>query len=128
MADVPGRSHACAPGDATVPITDRAANDWPATRWIARVAREHKLAVNGENPGWNMPARLNAHYTNTAASGMMAASIKEMVSCGLQGMYWAHDDQLWTGPVSFDRFADWIAATNGSNSPPPPMARPAGQG
>jgi Beta-galactosidase len=121
MADEPGRPHTCAPHDRAVPLTDRRVNDWPATRWIARVAREYGLHLSGENPGWNLPSRLNGHYTDASRAGMMASSVREMVSCGFQGMYWAHDQQLWDGTVSLDRYADWIAATNGSHSPAPPM-------
>jgi glycosyl hydrolase family 42 (putative beta-galactosidase) len=119
MADEPGRPHSCARQDRAVPLTDPRVNAWPATRWLARVAREYGLALNGENPGWNMPARLNGHYTDNSGSGMMAASVREMVSCGFQGMYWAHDEQLWDGTASFDRYASWIATTNGGDNPVP---------
>jgi hypothetical protein len=121
MADEPGRSQNCRPSDRAVPLSDRRVNDWPASRWIARVAREHGLQLNGENSGWNLPSRLNSHYRDTSGSGMMAASVRELVSCGFQGMYWAHDAQLWDGTVSLDRYTDWIKATNGGHSPLPPM-------
>jgi glycosyl hydrolase family 42 (putative beta-galactosidase) len=121
MANLPGEDDVCAPGDASVPLTSDAVNSWSATRWIARLAREHGLRVSGENPGWNMPASLNGHYADTSDSGMMAATVRQMTTCGFQGMYWAHDHQLWTGPVSFDAYARWIAATNGSKRVVPPM-------
>jgi hypothetical protein len=121
MADEPRRPHTCSANDRSVPLTDRRVNDWPATRWIARVAREYGLHLSGENPGWGLPSRLNGHYTDASRTGMMASSVREMVSCGFQGMYWAHDGQLWDGTVSLDRYADWITATNGDDSPRPPM-------
>ncbi len=121
MADRSGDDDSCAPRDARVLVADRAANTWSAARWIARLAREHGLAVSGENPGWGQPSTLNAHYTDTGSDGMMAASVRQMTSCGFQGMYWAHDDQLWAGPASFDRYAASVAAVNGADSPLPPM-------
>jgi hypothetical protein len=119
MADEPGRPHTCGQSDRVVPLTDSRVNGWPATRWLARVAHENGLRLNGENPGWNLPSRLNAHYTDVSGSGMMAAAVREMVSCRFQGMYWAHDAQLWDGTASFDRYASWIATTNGGHNPLP---------
>jgi hypothetical protein len=121
MADEPGRPHTCGQGDRTVPLTDSRVNGWPATRWLARVAHEYGLRLNGENPGWNLPARLNGHYTDISGSGMMAATVREMASCRFQGMYWAHDAQLWDGTTSFDRYASWISTTNGGHNPLPAM-------
>ncbi len=121
MADRPGDDDSCAPTDTSVAVVDRAANTWSAARWIARLAREHGLAASGENPGWNQPPALNAHYADTGPDGMLAASVRQMTSCGFQGMYWAHDEQLWAGPASFDRYAASVAATNAAGSPLPPM-------
>jgi Beta-galactosidase len=121
MADEPGRPHTCAQRDRAVPMSDSRVNGWPATRWLARVAHEYGLRLNGENPGWNMPARLNGHYSDNSGSGMMAATVREMVTCGFQGMYWAHDEQLWDGTASFDRYARWIATINGGDNPLPAM-------
>jgi len=120
MADEPGRPNLCTPGDRAVPLADPRVDNWPATRWLTRVAREYGLLLNGENPGWNIPSRLNAHYTDTSDAGMMASTVHEMISCGFQGMYWAHEAQLWDGTVSFDRYADWISKTNGGHNPAPP--------
>jgi hypothetical protein len=121
MADRSGNDDSCAPGDRSVAITNPAANRWSGARWIARLAREYGMRVNGENSGWNAPSELDAHYTDTGRTGMMAASVRQMTSCGYQGMYWAHDDQLWNGPSSFRRYADLISTTNGPSTPPPPM-------
>jgi hypothetical protein len=121
MANETSGDQSCAAGDGTVPLTGRAVNGWQAARWIARIAKEYHLPASGENPGYNYPSRLNGHYRDTSSSGMMAASIRQMSSCGFQGMYWAHDQRLWDGTVSFSRYAGWISATNGSVSPAPPM-------
>ncbi|AGL17164.1 hypothetical protein [Actinoplanes sp. N902-109] len=114
MADEPGRAHTCEPGDRRVPLDDPRTGAWPATRWLARVAGAHGFRLNGENPGLNQPARLNRHYADTSAAGMMTASVREMVSCGFEGMYWAHDQQLWDGTTAFDRYAALIAQANGT--------------
>ena len=121
MANEPGNDDGCAPGDAAVALTDDAVSSWPAARWIARVAREHGLPVSGENPGWGMPAALNAHYADRSGAGMMAAAVRQMTSCRFQGMYWAHDEQLWTVPGLFDTYAARIAAVNGPGRSVPPM-------
>jgi hypothetical protein len=52
---------------------------------------------------------------------MMAAAVRQMTSCRFQGMYWAHDEQLWSGPRLFDAYAARIAATNGPGRSIPPM-------
>jgi Beta-galactosidase len=121
MADRSGGDDSCAPGDRAVAVTDPVADHCSAARWIARLARIYGLRVSGENPGWNAPPGLNPHYQDTGRAGMMAASIRQLTSCGYQGMYWAHDDQLWDGPASFGRYAALISATNGASTPPPPM-------
>jgi hypothetical protein len=121
MADRSGNDDSCAPGDRAVAITSPAADRWSGARWIARLARGYGLRVSGENSGWNSPSELNTHYADTGRTGMMAASVRQMTSCGYQGMYWAHDDQLWNGPSSFSRYAGLISTTNGPTTPAPPM-------
>jgi hypothetical protein len=112
MADGSGSDDSCTSADATIPVTDTRANAWSATRWIARLASEYGLPANGENPGWNMPSSLNTKYVDLSSSGMLAVSVRQMTSCRLQGMYWAHDENLWNGLVPFDQYAAWIATTN----------------
>ncbi|WP_153040207.1 hypothetical protein [Actinoplanes sp. TFC3] len=117
MADEPGQPHLCDPGDREVPLTDPRVSGWPATRWLTRVAAGHGFGLSGENPGLDFPARLNGHYRDTSPRGMMAAGVQEMASCGFQGFYWAHDQQLWdrrpwNGTGAFERYADLIAKVN----------------
>jgi len=38
--------------DSCVPLTSEEMDSWSATRWITRIARQHGLAVGGENPGY----------------------------------------------------------------------------
>jgi DNA-directed RNA polymerase specialized sigma24 family protein len=38
--------------DTLMPLTSEEIDSWSATRWITRVAREHGLAIGGENPGY----------------------------------------------------------------------------
>jgi len=121
LADGSGGDDSCKTGDRTKAITDRAANDWSAARWIARLARQYGLLLSGENPGWDSPPQTRARYIDESPSGMMAVTVRQMTSCGYQGMYWAHDDDLWRTSTLFDRYAKLIARTNGSSSPAPPM-------
>jgi hypothetical protein len=96
--------------DTCVPLTSETMDSWSATRWITRIARQHGLAVGGENPGYGLPDSLNGHYTNSSATGMMASAIRQAHSCGFTVFYWAHDVRLWDGTVPFSRYAGLIAA------------------
>jgi hypothetical protein len=124
MADRSGGDDSCTGRDTALPVTDPALDSWSAARWVARLARAGGFRVNGENPGWNQPPTLNAHYTDGGSNGMMTAAVRQAVSCGFQGMYWAHDENLWHGPASMPRFAALIAQANandgGSRTPPMP--------
>jgi hypothetical protein len=121
MADESGNDDLCQPGDTLVPLGDPLADSWSATRWISRIADEYRLPKNGENAGWNLPSSLNAHYRDTGASGMMEAAVHQMVACGFQGMYWAHDVQLWDGISSFQRYAALVQQAEGGAVGLPPM-------
>lgn len=122
MADESGNDDNCEPSDRSVSVNDPAIEQWSATRWISRIADEEGLAKNGENPGWGIPQSLDSHYQDTSSTGMMAASIRQMQSCRFQGMYWAHDDQLWDGISSFERFASLASQVNGEANGLPPTA------
>ena len=49
-----------------------------------QVANQYKLGIGGENPGYGIPASLNAHYTDTSANGMMAAALRQVRTCGFK--------------------------------------------
>ena len=73
------------------------------------VANQYGLPVAGENPGLNLPASLDTFYTNTTATGMMAAAVAQARSCGFTAFYWAHDVHLWDGTIPFTHYAAAIA-------------------
>ncbi len=109
VADLSGDDDCGQATDASVPLTSTETDSWSATRWIARIARQHGLAVGGENPGYGLPDSLNFHYTDTSATGMMAGALRQARSCGFTIFYWAHDVHLWDGTIPFSRYADMIA-------------------
>ena len=109
MADGSGNNDVCQPSDRRVSLTSSTTKTWSATRWVSRIADQYGLPKNGENPGFGHPTRLNAHYRDASDTGMMAAALRQMRACGFQGMYWAHDQQLWDGTSSFTRFTSLAA-------------------
>jgi hypothetical protein len=110
VADTSGADDVTEPSDGAIPLTSPAMDRWSATRWITRVAREHGLAVGGENPGYGIPASLNAHYTDTSGHGMMASALRQARAAGFEVFYWAHDVRLWDGTLPFSCYADLIGA------------------
>jgi hypothetical protein len=122
MADRSGNDDGCQGSDRDVPLTSTAANSWSATRWLSRIADEYGLAKNGENPGWDAPSTLNPHYTDASPSGMMAAALRQMTTCGLLGMYWAHSEKLWDGTIPASRYFDSMRAANAGEFPLPAPA------
>jgi hypothetical protein len=109
VADRSGDDDATRPFDVTIPLTSPVMDSWSATRWITRIANSHGMAIGGENPGYGIPATLNAHYTDLSCSGMMASALRQARAAGFTVFYWAHDARLWDGTVPFSRYADSIA-------------------
>lgn len=117
MADGSGNNDSCQSTDDSVALTDPAADSWSATRWISRIADQYHLPKAGENPGYSdVP---NRYYADMSSTGLMANSIRQMQSCGFQGLYWAHDDRLWDGTLPFSLYASYIAQINGGGVAPP---------
>lgn len=114
MADTSGGDDSCTANDLQVAPGDPAVENWSAARWISRVADQYGFPKRGENPGYNAPPALNGHYTDASDSGMMVAAVRQAQDCGLQGLYWAHDEQFWDGTVDFTRFADLAREVNGA--------------
>jgi hypothetical protein len=108
VADRSGDDDVTEPSDITIPLTSPAMDSWSATRWITRVARQHGLAIGGENPGYGIPESLNAHYTDASSAGMMANALRQARAAGFTVFYWAHDVRLWDGTLPFSRYADSI--------------------
>jgi hypothetical protein len=127
MADLSGGDDSCQPNDDAVPVSSPAADSWSATRWISRIADQLGLPKAGENPGWNQPAALNAHYLDMSSAGMMAAAMRQLTSCHFQGMYWANDAKLWDNTVPLSRYAAAIhqVTPGGAVTPAWPAEPPA---
>jgi len=118
MADGSGGDGGCAAGDDTVALTSPATASWSAARWISRIADAYGLLKAGENPGYSNGNR--SFYINASATGMMARTIAQAKSCHFQGVYWAHDDQLWDGTVAASRLYALTTPAAGL----PPVATP----
>lgn len=124
VADGSGGDDSCAPTDRTVALDDPTVQGWSATRWISRVADEYGFLKRGENPGYDESSTLGDHYRDASADGMMAAAVRQSRDCGFQGLYWAHDEQLWDGTVDFARFESLARDVNGPTAPAPPGLAP----
>lgn len=111
VADQSGGNDTCQPGDTAIPLTSPVMNSWSATRWITRIASQNHLLVGGENPGYGIPATLDSFYTDTTASGMMTAAIRQARACGFTVFYWAHDIRLWDGAIPFSDYASAISSS-----------------
>ena len=121
VADNSGSNDSCTPTDASQALTSTALNSWSATRWQARIASQYGLQLAGENPGYNNPAKYNAFYVDTSATGMMATAIRQAQTCNFQTFYWAHDDRLWDGTQSFTNYASYIQQLHGTTYPLPTL-------
>ena len=108
VADRSGDDDCGQAADTRLPLASAEMDSWSATRWISRIAREHGLAVGGENPGYGLPDSLNGHYADTSAAGMMASALRQARSCGFTVFYWAHDVRLWDGTIPFALYAGMI--------------------
>lgn len=117
VADDSGGNDVCASGDATVPLDRAGAEEWSAIRWLRRIADEHGLLAGGENPGFGMPARLNAQYVDPGPQGMMQTAFRQAVDCRLQSFYWAHDHDLWNGTADGTAFLE-LASSRPVDHPP----------
>jgi hypothetical protein len=109
VADESGNDDSCQPSDTTTPLNSNTMDSWSATRWSSRIAHQYGLLIGGENPGYGIPASLNAHYLDASSAGMMANAIRQSQTCGFQVFYWAHDIHLWDGTIPFDRYTVSIA-------------------
>ena len=106
LADGSGNDDVCQSSDANVAITDPIINTWSAARWISYNANRYGMAKNGENP-----SRSDSTYAPYGRT-MMDKAAAQMDACGLQGMQWAHDFNLYDGVsgITLDDYAAEIAA------------------
>ncbi|GAC1363628.1 MAG: hypothetical protein NVS2B12_06230 [Ktedonobacteraceae bacterium] len=65
-------------------------NTWGAARYVSFIANKYGLLKGGENPGYGAGA--GSDY----GIPMLERAAKEMASCQFIGMFWAHDDRLYT--------------------------------
>ncbi|MEU6167999.1 beta-galactosidase [Streptomyces tanashiensis] len=86
------RDNGCVPGDARVDVTapdDAAVRDWSSARWVVAVARSAGFSrIAGESAG----PQIAPYY-----DGVTETAYRQMASCGLEGMMWAFDRQLYDG-------------------------------
>ncbi len=81
----------CRPGDASIVFdTDRSVDTWGGVRYVSYIADKYGFLKGGENPGYG--AGVGSGY----GIAMMNNAAREMATCGLIGMFWAHDDRLYT--------------------------------
>ncbi|MET9676230.1 beta-galactosidase [Streptomyces sp. NPDC006482] len=82
----------CAPGDARMDVRnpdDAVVRDWSSSRWVVAVARSAGFTkLTGESAGPQV-----AGYR----PGVTETAYEQMASCGLEGMMWAFDWQLYDG-------------------------------
>jgi hypothetical protein len=117
MGDGSGGNLGCGPFDATVPLQDPAINGWSATRWLTRIATQYGLPIAGENPGYRASPEYQEQYLNPGPDGLMSVVFAQARSCHLQGVYWAHDDELWNDTIPATRL--FAQTTAGAVEPPP---------
>lgn len=108
VADESGEDDSCQSGDESLPLTSKLMDSWSATRWISRIAAGEELFAAGENAGYQIPRKLDAHYIDTSSSGMMADAIRQAISCKFQVFYWAHDINLWSGPITLALYVGYV--------------------
>ncbi len=78
------RGNTCQVGDSSVALGSHQIWGWSDTRWLAYLARAHRLPVMGENPGATPASDLRGTF------GLVR-------SCGLTALQWAWDFTLGNG-------------------------------
>ncbi|GAA1505165.1 hypothetical protein GCM10009730_05440 [Streptomyces albidochromogenes] len=79
---------------------------WSSMRWVTRIARHYDFAlVSGESAG----PQVSAYYP-----GVMSDAADQMRSCGLQGLMWAFDSNLYDGTPG-SSLADYSAVISRYN-------------
>lgn len=96
----------CRPSDGAVSPDDVRVLQWSSTRWIAYNARHAGLAVIGETPDLG-----SATPDNPYGLPLLQQAARLMQSCGLQGLLWAFDANLYdrTGALTLGGYASVTA-------------------
>lgn len=107
VGDGSGGNTACSSTDSLQAINGPDTVWWGSTRWIAHVAQVNGIPVAGEAPGAPTTSAGLAHYKDPSTAGLMSIAMNLATTCGLQGLYWAHDDQFWDGTIPFTQYAGY---------------------
>ncbi len=114
MADGSGipQNDGCHGGEAQVNYaTDPQVDTWSAVRYISGLADKYGMLKSGENPGSG-----GQNQGVVYGLAMMQTAARQMQSCHFQGMFWAHDSDLYDGRsgVTLQDYANVIASYNTS--------------
>jgi hypothetical protein len=86
------KDNGCAPADRWVNIMsppEQVPGDWSSMRWVIRVARHYGFTLlSGESAG----VHVSPYFP-----GVMEDAAHQMRSCGLRGLMWAFDSNLYDG-------------------------------
>jgi hypothetical protein len=105
-------NNGCAPSDSKVDILARSPRpeiyDWSSVRWISDIARHSGFSLlSGESAG----PEVAPYYP-----GVMRVAAKQMATCGLQGLMWAFDLNLYDGTPG-SSLQDYAAVIRQYNRP-----------
>ncbi|MFC4472677.1 beta-galactosidase [Streptomyces xiangluensis] len=85
-------NNACRREDAGIRIDsdgdDAEVRTWSSVRWVSRIAAHHGFPIGGESAG----PQVAAYYP-----GVMDDAERQMKTCGLRGLMWAFDRNLYDG-------------------------------
>ncbi|MFJ9903405.1 beta-galactosidase [Streptomyces sp. NPDC101152] len=88
------RNNGCQPSDGTVvpdalaPGAEARVRAWSSVRWISRIAAREGFPISGESAG----PHVAPYYP-----GVMSEAGRQLRSCGLTGLMWAFDSNLYDG-------------------------------
>ncbi|MEU6276988.1 beta-galactosidase [Streptomyces populi] len=110
------RDNACRPSDTNVtpdaptPAQEARVRAWSSVRWIARIAAREGFPLSGESAG----PHVAAYYP-----GVMNRAGRQLKSCGLTGLMWAFDHNLYDGTPgsSLGDYASMIAKLQKGDTP-----------
>lgn len=93
VVDGTGRpgNNVCRPEDAGVDlhaVERNQASDWSSVRWVKQIAEREGFPVSGESAG----PQVAPYYP-----GVMADAAQQVAGCGLDGLMWAFDRNLYDG-------------------------------
>ncbi|MFF7891645.1 beta-galactosidase [Streptomyces sp. NPDC007907] len=103
------KNNGCSPTDRRVNVLDpprHVQETWSSMRWISRVARYYHFSLlSGESAG---------NHVSPYYPGVMNDAAQQMKSCGLQGLMWAFDPNLYNGTPG-SSLADYSAVISRYN-------------